>query len=68
MADLNIAYQSLMESAAMNVVYETRGGRTSSAAVSPFLNASVPHEWFGAELTVERQYEGIVDRIMARTS
>jgi hypothetical protein len=68
MAEVNVAYQALMKFAAMDVVYGTKGwsNRDRADFTEELLDAGVPHEWNGSEVTVAGQYEKVVDQILAR--
>jgi len=52
----------------MDVVYETEGwtSRQRAELTETLLGKGIPHEWYGTDMTVARQYEAIVDGILAR--
>jgi hypothetical protein len=67
-AEVKAAYRTLMAFAVVDVVYGTEGwtnherGRLTEA----LLDAEIPHEWNGSEVTVARGYERVVERIMTQ--
>jgi len=68
LADLNAAYRAMLAFSVVDVVYGTEGwtnherGRLTEA----LLDAEIPHEWSGAEVTVVRRYEKVVEQILVQ--
>ncbi|HYA67778.1 MAG TPA: hypothetical protein VED63_03505 [Acidimicrobiales bacterium] len=67
MAELETAFRTLMAFAVVDVVYETDGwtNRERGRLTEALLDAGIPHEWSGSEVSVARGYEKVVERIMA---
>jgi hypothetical protein len=67
MVEMTAAYRTLVAFAVVDVVYGTQGrvnherGRLTEAV----LDAEIPHEWNGSEVTVARGYEKAVERMIA---